>query len=881
MRRAGNRTGKIAVAVLAVIAAPLMVVYFLSGELAEIDVWKKEVTVVRASQDSEALLKSMYQAQLVQFDHNKPEFSHDPCEALVDDGVAHHGNLGDGSVRALLSEFCGSTGGKAIKTEIADWNASFGILAVRDNGERSANCADDNRETGRVLTLGCRPSRWQVVRAADANGRTAAVQTVRRFPPHRAFGHIARRGGVQFSDWLMVSNSEAVPDPDAVADFVLSNTLSGNDEAILIDLIGEPTAMVIGKDRLVIGEQLSSGNERDFRLGGVNGSIILLCGKSGPEGGQPSCATAPGLGEAHSWRIRIGKLAKNAKIDIAITARFSQNLPDDLLAFNKAVGEGKDAAPVKLKRSDHLGITCRLQGQGNVVCEPEWSISEQLEQLERKRYRLLLSDKRELIDADGRTTNLTFDLGLAALVGFSPRDNGSLSAGLARLKLDEDTDYTLTINPEIQAAALKSIVAAVEKNAPTAFRRANARGAMVLLDAGDDEATRGDVLAVASVPLFHPGLNEWDLVALAEAGGAVNPLAGHAWRQSDVHATPGSSFKTISGLAGIEAAANDISLQEVILGSISPDEAKRRLGGTGDRIVVQDRGIKDFTISGAFAKAVKDPAKSHCPDASPVQTQMSVCEALIVSSNPWFAGLNLTVDGAVANRKDAGTTSNLAKVVGSMFPVLTPADKGQAGCNQCLDLTWGAIPSARTQLEAIDIPMVSNPIAGRIDIALNSFGQGVRAAPMAMTSLYASIASGHVVIPRIVRGGDKPGFENIGKPVPSEDTEFSRAGIEALKAGLKGVVESEGGTARRVDFRQHKGRIFAKTGTADTGDGVATRRGLPNSVSFTGWVEPGANIKQRLAFTCWMTHLPKGEFGGSVCAPLVSDVLNSIPADSQ
>lgn len=880
MKRARTGTTSLLLAFLLAIGLPAGVLLFLSGHFAQIYVWKKEVSVVRSSQDSAATISKMFENGLVVFDHLIPEFHPDPCEALIDEQVPHNGDLKNGFIRGVLEDFCQSVGGQAIGDEIAEWNASFVLLAIRDNFASDFACADDNRNAGRVITLGCHPAKWQVTRIPDASGRSAAVLTNRRFPPHRAFAHIARRGGLRFSDWLMVSNGEASADPGARQEFVLSSRLRSNGGPGFVDVIGKPSELEINGEKLVIGDLFSTGNLREFTLGGTKGSIILLCGQSGPEGNQPYCGSALQKREAHSWRIQLSSIPKDREVEISIHAGFSHNLPEDLLAFNSAVEKKSITNGVKLKRSDHLGIECSFDGA--VVCKPEWTVSERKERLERKRYRLLLSDGRELIDAKGRTTSLSFELGLSPLVGFSSRDNGSLSAGLAALELIEDTDFSLTIDPDIQSAALKSIVGAIEKYATSAYRRANARGAIVMIDAGDDASTRGDILAAASVPQFQSGLNEWDLVALAEAGGAANPLAGHAWRQTDVHSTPGSSFKTVTGLAGIEAAIADQSLADLILGDVRPEEVRSRLGATGDQLVVKDAGIEDYTISGGFSKAVKSPASSGCPAGRSAADQISLCEALIVSSNPWFAGLNLAIDGAVAGKKNRGMTSNLAKVVGRMFPLLTPEDRGKGGCVKCIDLTWGAIPDAgRARLEAIDIPMISNEVAGRIDIALNSFGQGVRAAPMAMTSLYASIASGRVVIPRVVREGKESGFEFAGQPVPSQRTEFTERGMASLRAGLKGVLDAPYGTATRrlgVNFQAYSGNVFGKTGTADTEDNEANRLGLTNSVSFSGWVGPEVNLKRRIAFTCWMSHLPAGEFGGTVCAPLVSDVLNAIPA---
>jgi cell division protein FtsI/penicillin-binding protein 2 len=95
--------------------------------------------------------------------------------------------------------------------------------------------------------------------------------------------------------------------------------------------------------------------------------------------------------------------------------------------------------------------------------------------------------------------------------------------------------------------------------------------------------------------------------------------------------------------------------------------------------------------------------------------------------------------------------------------------------------------------------------------------------------------------------------------------------LDDAQRGLHGVVNSPGGTAAGVmaslppDVRK---RIFGKTGTADTTDGM-------NSAWFAGWMDNVAGRK-RVAFTCLVSHTR--ETGGRACGRLMAGLLGKVAA---
>ncbi len=174
----------------------------------------------------------------------------------------------------------------------------------------------------------------------------------------------------------------------------------------------------------------------------------------------------------------------------------------------------------------------------------------------------------------------------------------------------------------------------------------------------------------------------------------------------------------------------------------------------------------------------------------------------------------------------------------------------------------------------MDLAVEDKRSSRRIDLATNSYGQGVRATPLAVATIYGSVGARKVISPRIfkpVRDVPEaiPRFEGEriipGMTTAQEDAIF----LNAVDAGLHGVANSPYGTAAGVmsivppDIKR---RIYSKTGTADTAPGY-------NSAWLAGWINDAAG-RRRIAFSCWVTHtqLSGGKACGALMAPLLAKV---------
>lgn len=857
-------------------------IWFLTGHFVKNSVWVPDLRIKIASRRTKELFEFAQKANVIQFDVSTGIYGHDACEALYDAPNIHtKGNLSDSEVRRALQELCETKFGEDIRNELTLWNSSFRFLGIRDNSNKRRVCDDNLPIKVSVILKGCLISTWTVERLDPGSGKTTANQTGLDSPPHRPFAFIAKRGGSFFADWINVSGVQ--PTNAGIGNrFVLSSVIEGNGDDIFVDLVGDLRALEVAGKTLI--------NDNDGRKSTFSGKAVgrqtirldRLCDDDAPalrrqpRRGSSRCSRAQNNGWPYSYRLTIKGLAKSATLPVSITADFARNLPPDLIEY-LAPGQSKQRRSVSLQRTAHIRVRC--EDGPTRPCSHSWVAPERVETSERKAFELILSDGGVLIDREGSTTKAAFDLGLVDMVGYSPSDNGSLSAGLNSKLLEDDSRFHLTIDGRVQKISLEVLRAVLKRKNKSSYQQRKSRAAIVIMDAGDDPSTRGDILASISTPVFQQYVNVWDIVAMAEGGGADNALAGNAWRSTDVHSTPGSSFKPITGYVAIEEGEKDPDIADLVVGAIPPAEAKVLLGGSakGRGLVVKSRGSKNLSLTG-FSKATKAPSDSKCPSARGKGSQMSVCEATIVSSNAWFAGMNLKMNADFIGSQDGGAQSPSAIAIGRLFPLLTRADRIKGNCSKCLDLTWGSVRSAhKLRAEPIDIAYVSKEFGGRIDYATNSYGQGTRASVIAMTSLYASLGSGFVVSPRILKEGIVPPLSTTGAPVPSTKSDFADRAMASLKAGLKGVVASDYGTAKRAFTGARRNHTYGKTGSADSGSGEATSRGFPNSVSFSGWIEPHGNITRRLAFTCWISHQRPGNFGGTICAPVLDEILKKLP----
>lgn len=860
-RRSATATVLALVLVLASILS--IVLWCFADAVGETRRWVEAVAIDPPGRPAGRLLKAALAAGLVRFEPSTATVVVAQCDARYDPalGGADGRPLDDERVR-LLGALCDRSDGRFLLDEIEAFNASFNLLAVRDVREAPDLCDDGRAIDERVVRHDCRAAPWSAgVQTADSAFAPVALSRQRR-PPQRDYAFLAAQTAGLASDW-------AVLPPGADDDlYRLATRLSGR-AAVEIDLIGRPGRLSAdGAD--VDLAKVEAGTE--FRLGTVTGRLRVLCADRCSEPTEPFVT-----------RLTL-KGRSDTTSSVVLEARPVHSVPERVRRV--LAGDGR-AGSFRVARTPHLRLACTAMPAGP-HCDLSFEVHGVIRSRAPVRRRLLLADGTPVVDAAGIVTADAFDLGLAPLVGWGAEDDGSIAAALAARPDGTPDDVQLTVDANLQRAARKALVDRMKDLFPTKRPDSPRRASLVLLDAGDG-ARAGDILAMVDLPELPERRNQWDVEALAAGGDRNNPLAGHAFRAGDVDTMPGSTFKLVTALAGVDAAARgDDRVWSVLAGESTLSDTARAMGinpqGLGE-LTVAGEGGKSFTVHNAsiahtLAKDSLSVAESKCPPARPgIVDQVGVCEALITSSNLWFAGLSLLTDGSKVVGPDGHESARptpdlaMAAVLCRLYRLAEPA--GCAG-GKPLDLLRGALPAAvRLLAEPVRLPAIEANGARRVTLATNAYGQGVTMTPLAVASIYASVATGRVVLPRLLpfAAPDTTVDPNEGLPLFAQegDGERRRRGLEMIRAGLHGVANVAPGTAHAVFADKGlRARVFSKTGTAET---VGKRI---YSSWYAGWIEPaaGSGITRRLAFACVVTRT--GTYGSTSCGPAIAALLTTL-----
>ncbi|MDB6182042.1 penicillin-binding protein 2 [Paracoccus fistulariae] len=177
----------------------------------------------------------------------------------------------------------------------------------------------------------------------------------------------------------------------------------------------------------------------------------------------------------------------------------------------------------------------------------------------------------------------------------------------------------------------------------------------------------------------------------------------------------------------------------------------------------------------------------------------------------------------------------------------------------------------------------------------SSIGQGyVLASPLQLAVMTARIASGKVVVPRLVRA-----IDGVQQPVPEfEDLDVHPAFLRVARLGMDEVMNSATGTARRSRIIREEWRMAGKTGTsqvrnitaAERARGVIRNEQLPwNRRDHALFVCFAPTTAPRYAISVVVEH---GGGGSTAAAPIARDImlfalqgglppLDAVPSDQQ
>ncbi len=851
----------------------------LIDELIQSRNWIKQPDFTETSKEGQDLFASLVKENIIWLNPAGPVLMSQPCEAVFDPSLAIQRQGIQPPNRRILERLCSQPAGKQILAEMLAWNNSFLIAGVRDDRATDMRCSDGSTNTLPVVPGGCRPALWSA-QTLQATGLTSPLSAIpNAVPPPRDFADFATRRTGNRSDWAMFG-----PLRDSDERLVISSMIPAGGRRFTIDLIFTPASITIGGERVAFDSRRESLN---LRAGGLAINAERIC----DEDEYDTCAEAQTKGVPQGWRLTLTG-ARRRETEIRFEGNPVRAVPPN--AQEILVGGPGVTGKLRLWRSAQIEADC-TRDRTKLDCELSWrTVVTQQRRGGGGSRKLVFADGSPALDAAGKATPAVDELGLTALIGYGPGDIGSLASAIGNARTREQ--LTLTIEPRLQKLAQEAVYGHMEARLGQNFRRrritpgqnpdteppdqGNGRAAVILMDAGD---APGEILAMAGWPDFQPGMHSWDIQALSSGRDGDSPLAGHPWRAGDVHAMPGSTFKLVTGLAGIAATKTVPWAGDVVLGREAPANQMRRLGIGPSAIVVDGLTISNYG-GGAFAGAILPPGPggTGCPIGTR-GSQISVCEALIKSSNLWFAGLALGIDGPkVAGRAPtvpSGRTGTfIARAAEQIYPISQPPGSPPVpgSSPRGVDMTRGIVPGAlRLYAEPIEVAVEDKRNARRIDLATNSYGQGVRATPLAMASIYGSVGARRVISPRILRpvkDVQETLARNEGQRViPGMDHIEEKPWLDAVDAGLHAVINTPYGTAAGVmgvvppNIRD---RIYGKTGTADTSPGM-------NSAWIAGWINDAAG-RRRIAYTCWISHTTLS--GGRACGALMAPLLAKIGA---
>ncbi len=737
----------------------------------------------------------------------------------------------------LLQALYGSANGRAVRRQIRLWNDTRSFIAVRD--DRPAEGADPSP------VISHKPNQWQ---ATDLLGHRL---TPLRIPVPHGHWFVNQELRTGMSDWAVFN---------ANSEIRLKTTL--------VPALTRPvTIQVIG---LLTVTELPPG------------STVA-----------PRCPAEPCPANAAPAATIVTPALPPGGHDLALSL-IPQHHPD-LAVAGLMIARTGDAPPALTRRG--------------------W------ERTPPGETRILSADGVAVFDAGGPTV-AALRLGLLPLIGHGLDDRRALAGILGhRPSADRHAPVTvaLTIDSRIQAAARTALARQLATLFdPTADpNRRRRRAAVVVLDPAE-----GAVLAVAQHPPVPIGAHAWDIAASAHAPTGRDRLAPLGWQGLDRDHAPGSTFKPIVALAALQRAPQDPRVAAMIAGcrpthggdlpclGLATDAHAYRLAPDGAPIRNFRVDHRHLTLGDALrpGKTLRHPLCTEEPP--PPSDRFGLAVAVRDSVNVYFVRLADLLDGEAVRALDGAVRARragaawpappqprlvaAARRLGLLAPLdLVGAAAGRLGPAARVDFLRDILITEPVRGDLVAVAAQTGPGWRRIGAAsaLANFaiGQGAAAAPLHLARLAAAIATGAVPRPYLIARWD-------GHALPAVPAEpLGPVDLAPLRAGMKAVPEvgtAAGAFAAWNDtpLARARCRVFGKTGTGETieappdhaagaapaitpGGRAETRR---NTAWFMGWVEADP-WPRPLAFACMVTHASGAHrTGGSVCAPIIRDLLAAL-----
>jgi penicillin-binding protein 2 len=384
--------------------------------------------------------------------------------------------------------------------------------------------------------------------------------------------------------------------------------------------------------------------------------------------------------------------------------------------------------------------------------------------------------------------------GKAGIVQSEVDSRGRIVRHLDRVEPVPGRDVVLTIDTVLQAQVVQKLAA---------FRRA----ASVVIDVNS-----GEVIVLASVPTFDPNdivqgtsVRAWDRLQAQ----LDDPMNSRAIR--GVY-PPGSTFKMVTGLAGLEAGVIDLKEKIACDGRFDYfDQTFRCWKRTG-------HGSCDFH------RAMRESCDCYFYEVA----RRTGIDALAAMARK--LGLGQTYDCGLANLKR------------------------------------GLIPDPDWKRGRFNKPWTGG------ETILAGIGQGyVLTTPLQLAVMTARFATGMAVTPTFVRPGETGMTRTMPAPIPGRPEWHS-----AIRRAMAAVVNEDGGTGSKAQPESGTYLVAGKTGTSQVSRfssetaQLDLRWELRDHALFVSYAPV---IKPRYAIATIVEH---GGGGGSTAAPLSRDILDLV-----
>jgi cell division protein FtsI/penicillin-binding protein 2 len=602
-------------------AAAGLSLFYYRYELGRNVAWHKSVEVERESRLPTTVFELAREAgflKAIKGPNGELFIEPPPCERMLLKSTP-----AEKSRMTALTILCTSQQGEEIRQEVDGWNASYDLVAVRDNKSQNEKCEREPLNAEIFVPRNCKPNTWKSERLVQGRAVTANWIPNAEPPPDEFSMLVDPDDPTRYSgDWAMLRSERAFSGERPRYRLSNSIVVPAGESGVTISLAGRLRRVSIGSSdsagHVVAPEKPETppngilfGNRR-VRIAVYCGSIPEILSDDIDEDDEKTveeCNREPAaeLRTPVAYQVRVtidpgtvrGK--KAAMPEDRTTAVFLEAEPVENLPKNLRVRSRSDRFVVA--RTRHLRATCpNAFHDADGTCELAWARVPGAEQSVPREFRIL-SDKdskddpdENLVDpATGVIAPKAFDQGFGPVIGLGPQDWGSLISSVARERVPRTPDgkpaaartVRVTIDRRIQRIADQVIRSARDCQGRRSVQlgkrkkqrvpdcstrlRKDQSAALIVLDAGD---RAGEIRAIAGSPTMPRHLHLWDLQAMEHLESAYG---GMGWRLISGHQRPGSSFKPITALAAIEATriSGNTELASLLSGRLgAPDHAK-------------------------------------------------------------------------------------------------------------------------------------------------------------------------------------------------------------------------------------------------------------------------------------------------------------------